>query len=134
MLSRKPLKYLLQLWPLGTWREKACQLTRCINGFKKTLNAMKNSRWFKSKQIAKGYQFDSYKLTHELLTSSIQKKVTNKGRIRLKLSISRSEIILVLGTTNFHNGIILSTLNAFHGFVFGFPKRPHTNEVSISYL
>ena len=34
----------------------------------------------------------------------------------------------MLGITNLHDGMILSTLSvSSHGFVFGFPKRSRTN-------
>ena len=34
---------------------------------------------------------------------------------------------IVLGITDFHNGMILSTLSiSSHGFAFGFPKKPPT--------
>ena len=41
----------------------------------------------------------------------------------------------MLGITNLHNDMILSTLSiSSRVFAFGFPKRPHTNEDSVPYL
>ena len=37
-------------------------------------------------------------------------------------------MVVMLGTMNLHNGMILSTLNrSSHDFAFGFPKKPHGN-------
>ena len=44
-------------------------------------------------------------------------------------------VVFMLGVTDLHNGMMLSTLNiSFHGLALGFPKRSHTNEDSIPRL
>ena len=43
-------------------------------------------------------------------------------------SIDMAKSIIMLGTTNLHNSMILRTLSiSSHDFTFSFPKRPHTN-------
>ena len=47
----------------------------------------------------------------------------------------RDDSNIMLGTTDLHNRMILSTLSiSSHDFAFGFSKSPHTNEDSIPYL
>ena len=60
----------------------------------------------------------SLKLTTSLLTF----------KDSIDMTMVRHDSDTMLGITNLHNSMILSTLNiSFHRFAFGFPKIPHTN-------
>ena len=71
----------------------------------------------------------------EIIIGKVKESDANGLRSMLTFSILFFRMYIMLGTTNLHNGMILSTLSiSSHGFAFGFPETLHNCGDSVLYL